>query len=144
MKNRTVLALTMGIITSTIVIITLVVLVAKGTGQNKQNIDITMQIERLAEGDSIVVSNLVYPHVFESIKLQLQTPKKLISGDEKIKFGINEYDWLAHTIGDINYLKEFAMEHEDHLIHYKISFREEDVELTSGIYSVEFMTITRY
>lgn len=116
----------------------------KADVEENQKIDITMQVEKLAEGDSIIVSNLVYPVVFASIKRQLKTPKKLISGDGKIKFGLNEYDWLGCGISGNTYLKEFAMEQEDHLIHYKISFIEEDVDIADGTYSVEFMKITRY
>lgn len=134
------------IILSTIVLIALSYFVFwhKTEIEGKQKIDITVQLEKLAEGDSIIVTNLVYPDVFTDLKQQLQTPKRLISGEGKIKFGLLEYNWLAHVISSNNYLKEFAMEQEDHLVHYRISFREEDVDLNSGTYSVEFMTITRY
>lgn len=110
--------------------------------EKKQKIDITMQIEKLAEGDSIVVTNLVYPDVFRDIKRQLQTPQKLISGDEKIRFGLNKYNWLAHVTSG-KWLKGIAMDTDDHLIHYKIEFREEDRDIT-GRYPVELMRITRY
>ena len=125
MKNPIVYRIIMGIIACSLMLIAISYWDKKNNTKEDQKIDITMQIERLEEGDSITLSNLVYPHVFESIKLQLQAPKKLISRDEKIYFGLNEYDWLAHTIGDNNYLKEFAMEQEDHLVHYKVKFRKE-------------------
>lgn len=138
MKNAMILSL------SLLMLLSYFVFWHKTEIEGKQKIDITMQIERLAEGDSVRLSSLIYPDIFSDVKQQLQNPKRLISGEGKIRFGLNEYNWLAHRIGGNNYLEEFAMEQENQLIHYKISFREEDVELTSGIYSVEFMKITRY
>lgn len=107
----------------------------------QQNENITWQMENLRQGNSFVVLTYKYPNVFRSIEKQFKHSSPLISGEKKVKFGVIEYNWLAHTSGDRKRLKEFYIDKDDHLTQYKV----EIMDAVSDIpYSFQTMKVTRY
>jgi hypothetical protein len=111
----------------------------------RQNENITWQMENLIEGNSFVVLTRDYPSVFKSLEKQFRNPSNLISEEKKIKFGVLEYNWLAHATGERFRLKEFYIDKDDHLTHYKIEIGDVQWMRPGNVpYSFKTMKITRY
>lgn len=111
----------------------------------QQNENITWQMENLIEGNSFVVLTDKYPNVFRSIEKQFKHSSPLVSGEKKVRFGMIEYNWIAHTTGDMQKLKEFYIGKDDCLTQYKVEIGDE-LFLRPGdvAYKFKTMKITRY
>jgi hypothetical protein len=111
----------------------------------RQNENLTWQMENLAEGNSFIVLTRDYPSVFKSLEKQLRNPMKLMNGEEKVKFGIMEYNLLAHKTGERFRLKEVCVDKDDHLSHYRIEISNTQWKRPGNVpYTFKTMKITRY
>ena len=117
----------------------------KSQQDNNQKIDITMRMELLNEGDSMLVTDLTHAVVFDELKEQVKHSKELISGEAKIHIGLLEYNWTGHCLTGpaCNQLKELYIADTNN-VRYKIIFKKDYAGTPTHDYPTEFMTVTRY
>ena len=129
-----------------IVVVTSVLLISKKSQQeNNQRIDITMKLQTLNKGDSMMVTDLTHAVVFDGLKEQIKHSKELITGENKIQIGFLKYNWTGHRLTGLHCtdLKELYIADTNN-VRYKIIFKKDYAGTPTHDYPTEFMTVTRY